>query len=168
MPISHQLLRPVSVGFIVLSFIAALLINLLPWQVSIANFAPDFVALFIIYWALNQPRRVGVATAFVLGVLMDVGDGNVLGQHALAYSVIAYFVLIRQRQMALFAFWQQALIVFGLLTLAQAIMMIVRGLLGAPFVGWAYFAGSLPAALLWPPLSNLMLMHQRKSVPDEL
>jgi rod shape-determining protein MreD len=168
MPISRQLLRPAGAGFIFFSFVLAMLVNLLPWQATAVNFAPDFVALLIIYWALNQPRRIGVACAFFLGIAMDVADGNVLGQHALAYSVIAYLALARQRQLAIFPFWQQALVAFALLILSQTMMIFIRSIMGEPFVGWGYFAGSLFAAILWPPFSNLMLMYQRKDVPDEL
>ncbi|MCB5196569.1 rod shape-determining protein MreD [Deefgea salmonis] len=168
MPISRQLLRPAGVGFIFFSFVVAILINLLPWQATAMNFSPDFVALLIIYWALNQPRRVGVACAFFLGVLMDVANGNILGQHALAYSIIAYLALVRQRQLAIFPFWQQALIACALLLLSQAIMVCIRSIMGEPFVGWGYFAGSLFAAFLWPPFSNLMLIYQRKDAPNEL
>ena len=168
MPISRQLLRPAGVGFIFASFLVAMLINLLPWQATAINFAPDFIAFLIVYWGLNQPRRVGVACAFFLGLVMDVADGNVLGQHALAYSIIAYLALVRQRQLAIFPFWQQALVAFALLILSQAIMLLIRSLMGEPFVGWGYFAGSFLAAVLWPPFSNLMLHYQRKNVPDEL
>ncbi len=168
MPISRQLLRPTGVGFIFFSFIVAMVINLLPWQAVAMSFSPDFVALLIIYWALNQPRRTGVACAFFLGIAMDVADGNVLGQHALAYSVIAYLALARQRQLAIFPFWQQALIAFALLILSQTIMIVTRSFMGEPFVGWGYFAGSVFAAILWPPFSNLMLMYQRKNIPDGL
>ncbi|WP_373976557.1 rod shape-determining protein MreD [Chitinibacter sp. SCUT-21] len=168
MPISRQMLRPVGGGFIFFSFIIALLINLLPWQITSINFAPDFVALLIIYWTLNQPRLFGIAWAFLLGILMDVADGNVLGQHALAYSIIAFLTLSRQRQMAVFPFWQQALIALALLMLSQTIMLVIRLSMGASMVGWGYFAGNLFAAFMWPPLSNLMIMYQRKDVPDSL
>lgn len=168
MPVSRQILRPVSPGLIFFSFLIMLLINLLPWQSAVADFAPDFIALLLIYWALNQPRRIGVGAGFMLGLLMDVGDGTVLGQHALAYSLIAFITLWRQRQMAVAPFWQQAIAALGLLLLSQMVMQLVRAALGAPFVGWGYFAGPFFAALLWTPTSNLMLMHLRREVPDEL
>lgn len=168
MPVSSQILRPLSGFVIFFSFVLALLVNLLPWQAAVSNFTPDFVALLILYWTLNQPRRVGVGIAFFLGVLMDVGDANVLGQHALAYSVIAGLLLIRQRRIAIYPFWQQALLALALLLLAQVIMVVIRAAMGAAFVGWTYFIGSFFAALLWTPLSNLMLLHQRQPVSDEL
>lgn len=168
MPVSRQILRPVSAGLIIFSFMLALLINLLPWQAAVSDLAPDFVAMLLIYWALNQPRRVGVGAGFVLGVLMDVGDGAVLGQHALAYVIIAFLSLWRQRQVAVAPFWQQALGALALLLLSQLIMQTVRSALGASFAGWGYFAGPVLAAVLWVPLSNLMLLHQRREIPDEL
>lgn len=168
MPISSQLLRPVGFGFILFTFVLAFLGNLLPWQAALQGLTPDFVALMIIYWALHQPRRIGVGWAFTLGLMMDVADGSYLGQHALAYGVIAYLVLARQRQFAIFPFWQQALITLVLLVLSQALMLAVRLLLGDSFPGAGYFVGAPIAAILWTPLSNLMLMHQRKPVSDEL
>ncbi|KAF0813813.1 Rod shape-determining protein MreD [Andreprevotia sp. IGB-42] len=168
MPVTRQLLRPVSISFILFSFALALLINLLPWQAKIANLAPDFVAMMVVYWTLNQPRRIGIATAFILGIIMDVGDGNVLGQHALAYTVVAYLALSRQRLIAVFPFWQQALVVLGLLTLGQTLMVLIQLSLGAAFVGWTYFVGNVLAAVLWVPLCNLMLSHQRKPVTVNL
>ena len=168
MPVSSQILRPISGLIIFSSFVIALLINLLPWQAGIVNFAPDFVALLIVYWCLNQPHRVGVGIAFMLGILMDVGDANVLGQHTLAYSIIATLTLIRQRRIAIYPFWQQALLAFALLLLAQIIMVAIRAAMGDAFVGWTYFLSSALAALLWTPFSNLMLLHQRQPVTDEL
>jgi rod shape-determining protein MreD len=168
MPVSRQILRPIGLGRILLTLLGAMLLNLLPWQAATADFAPDFVALLLIYWSLNQPRRIGVGAGFLLGLLMDVGDGAILGQHALAYSLIAFLTLWRQRQMAIAPFWQQAFGALLLLLLSQLAMQTVRAALGAPFVGWGYFISPFATALLWTPLSNLMLLHQRREVPDEL
>lgn len=168
MPISRQILRPISTGLIVFTFAVALLVNLIPWQAAMASLTPDFVALLLLYWTLNQPRRVGIGIGFLLGLLMDVSDGVMLGQHALAYSIIAYTVLWRQRQIAIAPFWQQAGAILALLLGSQLIMQLLRAVTGAQFAGWGYFVGPFIAALIWTPLSNLMLMYQRREVPDEL
>ncbi len=168
MPVSRQILRPVSTGLILLTFLIALLINLLPWQAAFSDLAPDFVALFLVYWTLNQPRRVGIGTGFILGVLMDVGDGAVLGQHALAYVIIAFLIRWRQRQIAIAPFWQQAFAALGLLLLSQLVMQLVRSMLGSPCVAPGYMAGPFLAGLVWTPLSNLLLLHRRRVVPAEL
>ncbi|HSC81461.1 MAG TPA: rod shape-determining protein MreD [Chitinolyticbacter sp.] len=168
MPVTSHLLRPVRPSLIILTLICALLFNLLPWQMIGNHFAPDFVALMLLYWTLNQPRRVGVGWAFVLGVCMDVADGNLLGQHALAYSVITYLVLSRQRQLNIFPYWQQATAVLGLMVFAQFLMAAVRVATGAELPAISYFLGPLLTAFLWVPVSNLLLAYQRKPVSESL
>ncbi|UXY15118.1 rod shape-determining protein MreD [Chitiniphilus purpureus] len=168
MPVSSHLLRPVRPSLIFLTLLGALMLNLLPWQLAGGHFAPDFVALLLLYWTLNQPRRIGVGWAFLLGVVMDVANSNILGQHALAYSVISYLVLSRQRRINIYPFWQQALVVLGLLLLAQLLMAGLRFAIGSETVGPGYFVSPFVAAFLWVPLSNLLLVYQRTRVPDSI
>ncbi|XZG70971.1 rod shape-determining protein MreD [Chitinibacteraceae bacterium HSL-7] len=162
MPISRHLLRPVTARLILACFIAAMLANLLPWGLLSRAFSPDFVLLMLLYWTLNQPRRIGVGTGFMLGLLMDVANGAMLGQHALAYSVVCYLVLMRHRQLNLYPYWQQAIGALGLMLLAQIIMTAVRILGGADWPAWPYYLSTLLPAFCWVPMSNLLLIHQRK------
>ena len=46
---------------------------------------PDWVAMVLIYWILALPHRVGLITAWIAGLGMDVLLGTLLGQHALSY-----------------------------------------------------------------------------------
>ena len=79
---SSRILLPVRPWFIFFSLIAAALLNFLPtahWPG-----VPDWVALVLCFWCVREFRRVGMGWAFVLGLLMDVADGAVLGQHCFA------------------------------------------------------------------------------------
>ena len=100
--------------------------------------APDFIGMLILYWVINQPRRVNIGTAFLLGLVADISTAGLFGQHALTYSITAYLALARQRQVV-FNLGQQTLVVLGLLLTNQIIMVVVRMLTGSAFVGWAYF-----------------------------
>ena len=86
----EEILLPVKGWFIVFTLIVALFLNMLPagglWQIV----RPDFLALVLLYWCIQQPRFVGVGGAWVLGVVKDVGDANLFGQHALTYALLAY------------------------------------------------------------------------------
>ncbi len=55
----------------------------------------------LLYWAINRPQSVGVGTAFVVGMLTDIGTAAPLGQHALSYMLITFLVQQRQRQIIL-------------------------------------------------------------------
>src|SRR5438477_13208853 len=88
-PSSSQILLPVRMGTIIGSFAAALFLNFLPWKDL--RLVPDFVALVLTFWCVRQPRLVGLGVAWTIGLLVDAGNGVLLGQHALAYSLLAFF-----------------------------------------------------------------------------
>ena len=158
----QALLLPVRLGTIVASFAGALLLNFLPWP-DLA-LAPDFVALTLAFWCVRQPRLVGLATAWGLGLLVDAGNGVLLGQHALAYSVLAFFAIALARRILWFDAWGQMLHVLLLLEGAQLAALGVRLAAGAEFPGWSLFLGPLAGTLLWPVVTWLLLMPQRRQV----
>ena len=82
----QEILRPVKSSFIVLSLTLAIVLNLLPVEGLAMTLWPDFVALTILYWCINQPQRAGISTAFIMGLLIDIGNASTFGQHALAIA----------------------------------------------------------------------------------
>ncbi len=156
----QHILRPVRVSTILLSFLAALVLNFLPW--TDLRMVPDFVALVLTFWCVRQPRLVGLGVAFTLGLIMDAGNGVLLGQHSLAYSLLAFLSLWLSRRILWFGLLQQTLHVIVLLLVCQGVVMLVRAATGAGFPGWAMLVGPLIGAALWPMLSWLLLMPQRR------
>jgi len=161
----HEILLPVRAAFIIFTFIAALLINLLPWAGWWLVLKPDFVALVVLYWCIQQPRKVGFTSAWLLGLIMDVAEGSLFGQHALAYSVLAFAGIVLHRRVLMFTMRDQVLHVVVLLLLNDVMVLVVRMFAGAAFPGISYFFGSLIAAALWPALSYLFKLPQRPA-PD--
>lgn len=162
----HEILLPVKPGFISTTLIAALLLNLLPWSGVWLWFRPDFVALALLYWCIEQPRRVGFVAAWLFGLFMDVADGTLFGQHALAYSILAYAGIVLHRRVLGFSGTPQVGHVVVLLLMNDLIVLTIRLLAGADFPGYQYFLGSFVAGALWLPLGTLLKLPQRpKSDP---
>lgn len=161
----HEILLPVNGAFIAATFVAALLINLLPWSGAWLYIKPDFVALVVLYWCIQQPRKVGFMSAWLLGILMDVAEGSLFGQHALAYSVLAFAGIVLHRRVLRFTMGSQMLHVLVLLVMNDAIVVAVRMLAGAGFPGVTYFLGSPVATLMWPAITFLFKLPQRPT-PD--
>jgi rod shape-determining protein MreD len=162
----EHILLPVKVGFIALSLLVALLFNLLPWRDL--RGIPDMLALVIAFWCVHQPRKMGIGIAWLLGLLMDAGNGTLIGQHALAYSVLAFAAQGLHRRILGFPVWQQALHLLMLLLASQALMLVVRLVAGGTFPGWWFFAGSFIAAALWPAVTHVLLAPQRRpEIVDE-
>ena len=160
---SQRILLPVRAGTILGSFALAMLANFLPWK-SVA-LAPDFVALVLVFWCVRQPRLIGLGAGWLLGLLIDVGNGVLMGQHALAYSLLAFAAITLSRRMLWFGYWGQTLHVAALLVFAEAVGMAVRMAVGADFPGWVILVGPLLGAALWAPVSALLLLPQRRP-PD--
>ena len=156
----QRILLPAKGSFIVLTVALALLFNLLPWRNSAG--VPDLTAAVLAFWCIHQPRRVGIGVAWTLGLLLDVGNGALLGQHALGYAVLAFLAFAVHRRILWFPLAQQALHLLLLLLSTQLLMLVIRIAAGAGFPGWTYFAGSFICAALWPVLSFLLLLPQRQ------
>jgi rod shape-determining protein MreD len=160
---ADQLLLPVNPWFIGLSLALALGINLLPLGRHAA--LPDLLALTLVFWNVHQPRRVGVGLAFVFGLAMDVHEGALLGQHALAYTLLSYFAITIHRRLLWFGLLEQALHVLPLFALAAVVSLAVRMAVGGMWPGWGVVAAPLLQALLWPLACVVLLAPQRRP-PD--
>ena len=139
----HYILLPVSPLFIAFSLACAFLLNLLPWGHFIG--APDFVALVLVFWGIHQPRKVGIGMAFFMGLLMDVHDATLLGENALAYTLLSYLAIMIHRRVLWFPVMTQAVHVFPLLLITQTIQVVVRLIVAGKFPGWLHFIESVVA-----------------------
>ena len=161
----HEILLPVRLRFIALTFAAGVLLDLLPWGGAMLLMKPDFVAVLILYWCIHQPRKLGLAAAWGLGLVMDIADASLFGQHALAYSVLAFLGIVLHRRVLMFDLRHQILHVLPMLLAAQIIMVMVRLAAGSGFPGFHYFLASAAGAALWPILVFLLHLPQRPT-PD--
>ena len=165
LPARSQILLPVRASTIVASFALALFLNFLPWPD--VRVVPDFVALVLAFWCVRQPRLVGLGVAWTLGLLADAGNGVLLGQHALAYSLLAFLAIWLSRRILWFGPGLQALHVALMLLVTQGVALLVRLAAGDPFPGWAILVGPLAGAMLWPAATWLLLLPQRRTEREQ-
>lgn len=164
-PSSSQILLPARMSTIIGSFAAALLLNFLPWRDL--RLVPDCVALVLTFWCVRQPRLVGLGVAWTLGLMSDAGNGVLLGQHALAYSLLAFLAIWLSRRILWFGPMLQSLHVALILLVAQTAVLFVRLAAGDPFPGWPIFVGPLLGAALWPAVTWLLLLPQRRPPSEQ-
>jgi rod shape-determining protein MreD len=111
---------------------------------------PDLALLMIIYWVLTSPRVAGLGYAWLAGLLLDVLQGQVLGQYALGFLVVAFLTHRLQLRMRMFPIPQQAAVVFALLAVYHFLIFWTDGLTGHGYAGWNRWLPVLTGALLWP------------------
>lgn len=163
MPRGQQLLLPVNALFMWGSLLVALLISMLP--LGRLAWRPDLVALVLVFWSIHQPHRIGVGVAFMLGLMVDVHQSAMLGQHALAYTILSFSALVIHRRLVWFSLVSQAFQILPFFVMAHAVELLLRMLGGATFPGYTMALAPLIEAALWPFISMLLLAPQRRA-PD--
>lgn len=165
MPRGQQLLLPASSLFIWSSLLAALGFNMLVNMglFGRAAWLPDVLALVLVFWTIHQPLRVGMSAAFLLGLAMDVHQSAVLGQHALAYAVLSFLAIAMHRRLLWFSVPSQAAQVLPLFVVSHALTLLVRLLAGDDFPGWSLLLAPALESLLWPLVSVLLLLPQKRA-----
>lgn len=130
--------------------------------IEIGFIRPDWCAMVLIYWVIALPHRIGVISAWVIGLVMDVLMGSLLGQHALSYVVLAYVATSLYQRLRMFSVWQQALVVFALLGLNQLVNFWAESIAG--LVDWSmwYLLPALSGAFLWPWVFLILRFVRRR------
>lgn len=162
----QPLLLPANPVFIWFSLIVALMLDMLP--LGRIAWMPDVLAVVIVFWAVHQPLRIGVVAAFLFGLAVDVHQTSLLGQHALAYTALSYFAITIHRRLLWFTVPSQAVQVLPLFLATHAIELAIRLLAGGSFPGVTVILAPVIEAALWPVVSVLLLLPQRRAPdPDE-
>jgi rod shape-determining protein MreD len=134
------------------SLLLALLLGLVPLPETLQPLRPYWLALVLAYWVLEEPGKVGLAAAFVLGLLADLAFGGLIGEQAMRL-VIFTFILDRFRpRMRFFPLSQQAVAIGGLLLNDRVVGLAIHLVLGAVQLPWTYWVAPMLGMLLWAPL----------------
>ena len=169
-PLARDVMKmPASGGLIFFSLVTAFMLSVLPWSGTWLLARPDFVILVLIFWAVHEPRSIGQGVAFALGLLMDVSDSMLLGQHAFVYVIAIFGAQVLRVRILTFGLGEQTLHVLGIMAVASSVMLLLNLLLGADFPGAAYFISPVATALRWGPANWLLYMpavrRRRGSAP---
>ncbi len=162
----EALLLPANPFWIGFTLVAALAVTMLPLGRHAAM--PDLLAVTLVFWNVHQPRRVGVGWAFLFGLVLDVHEGALLGQHALAYTLLSFVAITIHRRLLWFGLLEQALQIAPVFFAAHLVSLAVRMAAGGMFPGWGLLLAPAFEALLWPLATVLLLAPQRRPPdPDE-
>ena len=140
---------------IALSIALGVLLQLLPLTEAIAILRPPFAILMVIFWTLMAPRMAGIGCGFAAGLALDIYLGSVLGQHALAGSVIAYIVSRQYLMLRTKPVFEQSLLVGAMLLGYELIIWLIEGWLGQSQGDWTRWLGCVTGAMIWPLLARL-------------
>jgi rod shape-determining protein MreD len=167
MPQGKQLLLPANPLFVWGSMLAAMLIDMVV-NMGITGrdaWVPDVLAVLLVFWTVHQPMRVGIGAAFVFGLLTDVHQGALLGQNAMAYTVLSFIAITIHRRLLWFPVSSQMIQVFPLFAAAHLVEICLRLMVGGTFPGWSILLAPVWESLLWP-VANITLLAPQRRAPN--
>ena len=138
---------------VIACIVAALMLAIAPMPDWASPFRPDWVALTLIYWVMMLPRTYSIGTAWIVGIVLDVAQGTLLGQHAIALCFVAYISVKFHLQFRVFPTSQMSATVFALLAFYQFILFWVNGVAGVNAPAVTYWGPVITGALIWPLLA---------------
>ena len=146
-----------------MTFVVGFVLSALPLPETIIDWRPCWLAMLLIYWCMALPERVGILSAWLLGLLFDVQQSFILGQHALGFIFLAYIIIKNHKRMRVYPLLQQSLVVCLYLLIFQAIMLLVMLLSGTITYTWFYWLPAFTSMLIWPWLFIFMRDFRRKN-----
>jgi rod shape-determining protein MreD len=141
---------------LLLSALIALILTVLPLPRSLDVVRPAFLVLTVLYWSVYAPRAGGLAIGFFAGLMLDVFQGPVLGEHALALSLVTYIAVREHQRIRSKPAIQQALIVFPALMLYELVLFMIDGWTGHPVTSPLRWLHTASGALIWPPAAAIL------------
>jgi len=154
--------HPRSNWIIVATLLLSLVLMILPLPSGVSWFRPQWVLLVLIYWFLALPNRIDLFVAWSSGLALDVLQNTALGEHALVFTVVAYFVLRFQTRINFFPFWQKTAVILGLILLNNILQFWLERMLGNPVISGWYWLSVVPTLLFWPWVEMLLYHWQRR------
>jgi rod shape-determining protein MreD len=149
-----------------ITFLIAMIVSLIRWPDWAQIFRPDWVGMVLIYWCLAIPNRVGVGTGWVVGLIEDILYGSLLGQYALAKTMIAFFAIKMHLKIRMFPRWQQAIVVFMMLLAGQFVVAWIRSFAEVGVTSVPFFTPSIVGMVLWPWLFVILRDFRRRNHID--
>lgn len=160
-----ELVLPASRWFILLSFVAALVLNLIPFGKPL--WRPDFVAVVLLFWCVRQPKHISFTFIFFLGLVMDTHQGVLLGLHALAYTVAGFLAVLSSRRISWFNLGGQMLHILPLFIVLNLIEVVIHLIYGDGWPGWKISLAPVVETLLWP-VAYLILHAPERRIRDKV
>jgi rod shape-determining protein MreD len=145
-----------SRGRMLLAALIALLLTVLPLPRWLDILRPAFLILMVLYWSVNAPRTGGLGLGFLAGLTLDVFQGPVLGEHALALALVSYLAVREHQRIRSKPVFQQALFVFAALTMYEFVVFAIDGWTGHPVTSPLRWIHTVTGALVWPPAEAIL------------
>ena len=118
--------------------------------------SPFWLLLFFIYWLIYSDSNRIYSSAFVLGILLDVFQGGILGQNALALVISSAFILSVKKSFFISNLTTQQVYVFIASLIYLIVFLITHISVQGLQIQWLVVFIPFTGAILWPVVRFLL------------
>jgi rod shape-determining protein MreD len=145
-----------SFALVALTALVGLILTLVPLPHWVAVARPAFLVLVVLYWSTMAPFSAGIGLGFVSGLALDVFEGSLLGEHALALAFVTYLAVRLHLLMRAKPLFEQSIFVFAGLLVYEFLLWVIDGWSGHPITGPARWVPTLSGGLIWPVIVGFL------------
>ena len=146
----------VSVSRMILAFILALALTIIPLPQALSYFRPSWILLLLLYLLFFFPRYFTLSMVFFLGLLLDILLSTVMGGHVFALSLTMWIAYSKVRRFGLYSSIQQMLAIGFFSFLYEATLVIIDAAQGYKPSFLGILGTVLTSMLFWPWLKILL------------
>ncbi len=159
-------IQPKFTGAVILSFVIAFALTILPIRAELSLWRPEWLALTLVHWALVTPKKSSFVLAWVLGLFVDTIHGSILGQHALGFTIVLFMTMRMRPRILVDSLFQQVFIIFIVLGTYLLINLWILGFTGnSPISGWGYWLTMASSIIIWPLYHYFLQIFHAKKKP---
>lgn len=136
-------------------YLAAIVFEIIPLPAGVQNFRPPFILLFFMYLQFNASYSFSLSALFFAGIILDMLEPTLLGQHVFALLPIFWFLNSRSRRLIFYSSMQQTFFVFLACFAYELLLAFIDMFPGVHRSFMSLFPGALIGALLWFVFDNI-------------
>lgn len=125
-------------------------------------YAPEWMLLVVVYWAIAIPSNNKMILAFLSGIIVDIVFGQTLGISSLFYVVLVYFILRLYNSLRYMTIAQQAVVLFFFIFIKQHLLVWAYYIIDRNIDYQALLIGSIISAIVWPIIFYTLRFVRRK------
>ena len=126
----------------------------LPYLIELIS--PFWLLLFFVYWLIYSNSEGIYRFAFILGILLDVFQGGILGQNALALVISSAFILSVKKSFFVSNLTTQQVYIFITSLIYLALFLMTHIAVQGIQIQWLVVLTPFTGAILWPAVRFLL------------
>ncbi len=146
---------------IIATLFIAFVLTVVPMPDWASWMRPAWLLMVLMFWSINTPDRVGVGVAFLVGLILDLMNGGLVGEHAMTFTAMIYLTSKFHLRLRMYTFLQQGASVFLFVLAYELIRYCIQGFIGELPMNPLYWLSSVTSVLFWPWIFALLRDCQR-------